>query len=73
MPPDESTVVSYKVEVVPGVGWTSAQGVSEQVQARVDAFAAGGWRLSGIAGVAGTPGFFGGGTNPYLLVVFEHE
>jgi hypothetical protein len=66
-------MVSYKVEVVPAVGWTSPPNVSKQVQARLDAFAAGGWHLSGIAGIGGTPGFFGGGTNPYLLMVFEHE
>lgn len=66
-------MVSYKVEVVPAVGWTSAQGISKQVQARLDAFVAGGWRLSGMAGLAGTGGFFGGATNPYLLMVFEHD
>ncbi len=66
-------MVSYKVEIVPAVGWTSAHGVSQQVQARVEAFAAGGWRLAGMTSVGGTPGFFGGGTNPYLLMVFEHE
>ncbi len=66
-------MVSYKVEVIAAVGWTSPPNVSKQVQARLDAFAAGGWRLSGMATVGGTPGFFGGGTNPYLLMVFEHE
>jgi len=66
-------MVSYKVEVVPAVGWTSAQGVSKQVQATVDAFAAGGWRLSAMASMSGMGGFLGGGTNPYLLIVFEHD
>ncbi len=65
-------MVSYKVEVVPAVGWTSAQNVSRQVQARLEAFAAGGWRLTALTHVGGTPGFFGGGANPYLLLVFEH-
>ena len=47
--------------------------ISKQVQARLDAFAAGGWRMSGMASIAGTGGFFGGGGSPYLVMVFEHE
>ncbi len=66
-------MVSYKVEVVPAVGWTSAPNVAKAVQARVEAFAAGGWRLTALTNVGGTPGFFGGGTNPFLLIVFEHD
>lgn len=66
-------MVSYKVEVVTPTGWTSAQVITKQVQARLDAFAAGGWRLSGMAGLTGTGGFLGGAMNPYLVLVFEHE
>lgn len=66
-------MVTYKTEVLSTLGWTSAQGISKQVQARLDAFAAGGWRMSGMASIAGTGGFFGGGGSPYLVMVFEHE
>ncbi|HYM40386.1 MAG TPA: hypothetical protein VEY12_09665 [Thermoplasmata archaeon] len=66
-------MVSYKVDVVSAVGWTSAPNISKQVQTRLDAFAAGGWRLSGMASVGGTGGFFGGATNPFLVMVFEHD
>jgi hypothetical protein len=65
-------MVSYKAEVLSPMGWTSAQAISKQVQAKLDAFAAGGWRLSEMASVAGTGGFLGGATGPYLVLVFEH-
>lgn len=66
-------MVSYKTEVLSPIGWTSAQVVSKQVQARLDAFVAGGWRLSQMASVAGTGGFLGGSTGSYLVLVFEHD
>ena len=66
-------MVSYKVEVVAAVGWTSGPTIAKQVQARLDAFVAGGWRLSGMTSVAGTGGLFGGSVNPYLVMVFEHD
>lgn len=67
------TMVSYKAEVLGPTGWTSAQAISKQVQAKLDAFVAGGWRLAGMASAAGSGGFLGGATNPYLLLVFEHD
>lgn len=66
-------MVSYKTEVLSAIGWTSAQGISKQVQARLDAFVAGGWRLSALTSVGGTGGLFGGSTNPFLVMVFEHD
>ena len=66
-------MVSYKAEVLPTMGWTSAQAISKQVQAKLDAFVAGGWRLSEMASVAGSGGFLGGGTGSYLVLVFEHD
>ena len=66
-------MVSYKTEVLPMIGAISEQRITQQVQSRVESFAAGGWRLSAMAGVGGMGGFFGGATNPYLVLVFEHE
>jgi len=66
-------MVSYKTEVLSPIGMTSAQSVSKLVQAKLDAFTAGGWRLSAMTSVAGTAGFFGGGTSAYLVLVFEHD
>lgn len=65
--------MSYKAEVLGPTGWTSAQAISKQVQARLDAFVAGGWRLSEMASVAGSGGFLGGASSPYLVLVFEHD
>ena len=73
VPGIEGSMVTYKTEVLSTLGWTSAQGISKQVQARLDAFAAGGWRMSGMASIAGTGGFFGGGGSPSLVMGFEHE
>ncbi len=67
-------MVSYKTEVLPLRGGISAQGVAQQVQVRLETSAVEGWRLSAMAGVSGIGGFlFGGGTNPFLLMVFEHD
>jgi hypothetical protein len=66
-------MVSYKVEVLSPIGMGSAQAVSKQVQAKLDAFVAGGWRLSGMASLAGTGGLFGGSPNSCLVMVFEHD
>jgi hypothetical protein len=66
-------MVSYKVEVLSPIGWNSAPTISKQVQAKLDAFVAGGWRLCGMTSVAGTGGLFGGSTNPFLVMVFEHD
>ncbi len=66
-------MVSYKAEVMAPTGWTSAQGISKQVQAKLDAFTKGGWRLHGMTSVAGAGAVWGGGTGSYLVLVFEHD
>ena len=66
-------MVSYKAEVMGPTGWTSAPGIAKQVQARLDAFTATGWRLSEMASVGGAGGMIGGGTGAYLVLVFEHD
>lgn len=66
-------MVSYRTEVMLVPGATSTQSIAQRVQVRVEAFAAEGWRLAAMAGLGATGGFFfGSGTNPSLVLVFEH-
>ncbi len=66
-------MVSYKAEVLSPTGWTSPQGISKQLQQKLDAFAAGGWRLRELANVSGSGAVLGGAIGPYLVLVFEHD
>lgn len=66
-------MVTYKAEVLAPAGWASAQGIATQVQAKLDGFAASGWRLSEMASVAGSGGMVVGAAGPYLVLVFEHD
>lgn len=66
-------MVTYKAEVLAPAGWTSAQGIEKQVQAKLDAFTGSGWRLSEMASVAGTGGMVVGAAGPYVVLVFEHD
>ena len=64
-------MATYRAEALSPTGWTSAEGIQNQVQQKLDAYAQAGWRLVTMANVAGTGAILGGAIGPYLLLVFE--
>jgi hypothetical protein len=69
----EGMMTSYKAEVLSPTGWTSPQGISKQVQGKLDTYSAEGWRLREMVNISGTGAVLGGAIGPYLVLVFEHD
>ena len=66
-------MVTYKTEVLGPTSWTSPQNMAKQVQSRLDAFTATGWRLASMASVGGSGGLVVGAAGSYLVLVFERD
>ena len=62
--------MQYKVEVLVPTGFTSGPAMGKQVQEKLDAYLAAGWRLMSMANVTGVGGVTGASIGPYLLLVF---
>jgi hypothetical protein len=65
-------MVTYSTEVLSPPGWTAAQNISKQVQAKLESYSAAGWRLCQMVNVSGTGAILGGAIGPFLVLVFEH-
>jgi len=65
-------MVTYSTEVLSPTGWTAAQNISKQVQAKLETYSKAGWKLSQMVNVSGTGAIMGGAIGPFLVLVFEH-